>query len=258
MPHSIEHLTPCDVAQNVLARRRRMLGFTLVELLVVIGIIALLVSVLLPVLGRAKDNANRVACLSNLRQLGLAFMMYAGENKGKFPVSARFPTALPEDWIWWHQGRDINQSVIAKYIGKFTPKLFICPSDDLSQRPPASPAGQYRYSYSLSYLCDGQLGFRLSIARNSSEKVFLAEEDYRTINDGLWAPIQTDASRNPTGPGFDWMAIHHDKHKEKLGDGTVGGIPNAGRRGNAAFLDGHAAYVPRSYAHDFKHALPEY
>jgi prepilin-type N-terminal cleavage/methylation domain-containing protein/prepilin-type processing-associated H-X9-DG protein len=67
------------------ARRTRRTGFTLVELLVVIGIIALLISMLLPSLNKAREAAKRTACLSNIKQAGHAFIMYAGANNGKMP-----------------------------------------------------------------------------------------------------------------------------------------------------------------------------
>src|SRR5689334_20570899 len=72
-------------ARLVSAREMRQSAFTLVELMVVIGIISALVAILLPALRVARDRATSLKCLNTLRQIGLASLMYSNESRGKVP-----------------------------------------------------------------------------------------------------------------------------------------------------------------------------
>jgi prepilin-type N-terminal cleavage/methylation domain-containing protein len=99
-------------------------GFSLVELLVVIGIIAMLVSILLPVLRVAREIAQQTQCQSNLRQLGFAFAQYANENHGSMPAwSGWHPTAFPAQ-----AGGEVSWcGKIAHYIPPDS-SVYTCPS----------------------------------------------------------------------------------------------------------------------------------
>jgi prepilin-type processing-associated H-X9-DG protein/prepilin-type N-terminal cleavage/methylation domain-containing protein len=115
---------------------RRLKGFTLVELLVVIGIISVLIAMLLPALNKAREAAKTVSCASNLRQIGNAYFMYAQDNSGWI-----LPGTVPS-WAWWNNaaGRRSWFELLA-HIGKYSPtsgygltwnKSFICPAETRS------------------------------------------------------------------------------------------------------------------------------
>jgi prepilin-type N-terminal cleavage/methylation domain-containing protein len=99
--------------------RRRADGFTLIELLVVIAVIALLLSVILPSLKKAKDHVKKVICVSNLKQQHLTWEMYAQDNDGKYVPGAFDGDTEATTWV----------TVLAPYYGEMLDSL-ICPSTD--------------------------------------------------------------------------------------------------------------------------------
>jgi prepilin-type N-terminal cleavage/methylation domain-containing protein/prepilin-type processing-associated H-X9-DG protein len=104
-------------------------GFTLVELLVVIGIIALLIAILLPTLASARKAANRTACLANLREIGTSLSVYVAENKSIMPLIVERHWADPSQTGLAGGGRGRTWAGIIKDYAKIPVNRFRCPSD---------------------------------------------------------------------------------------------------------------------------------
>src|SRR5262245_17766357 len=116
----------------MIEKRNAEHGFTLVELLVVIGIIALLIGILLPALSRARESANRPACLSNLRQLHQALVVYANQSKDHIPIGY-----TADEFQWNYTANYASSSRV--FVTQFgvmrdlklldNPRTFFCPSE---------------------------------------------------------------------------------------------------------------------------------
>ncbi|MDB5329960.1 MAG: epsG 2 [Phycisphaerales bacterium] len=224
----------------MMSDRRFQRAFTLVELLVVIGIIGVLLTILIPVVSRARESSKQTQCMSNLRQLGNAVLSYAISNEDHYPFAAWYVGTQYNDWIAWEQPtRSLDQSALSKYMGSpVRAEVFICPSDDVTNRVRTSGYGQYKYSYVMNYLLSEK---NMHSVKSPAQKAIFYEEDERTIDDGYGTP--------EPGGSINMLAIRHDRSRKQPDDTTTALTLNGSCRGNAAFCDGHAEYVTRNSFH---------
>lgn len=196
-------------------------GFTLIELLVVIAIISILAAILFPVFARARENARRASCMSNMRQIGLGSVMYVQDYDEKYPPlggtgagCSSYPTIYTPSSLSWEQA-------IVPYTK--SSQIFQCPSDTKApSTDPDNPATSYGYN---SYV----VGASLAAVANPSQVLMWYEDDAPGPH---WARVSCQNSTYH----FDDPLVSFKRHMDGM---------------NINFVDGHVKWYKMSrYAGD--------
>ncbi|RYG58728.1 DUF1559 domain-containing protein [bacterium] len=224
---------------------KKRAGFTLIELLVVIAIIAILAAILFPVFGRARENARRSSCQSNLKQIGLGFAQYTQDYDEKYPCGQR--GNLGQGWA----------GTLNPYI-KST-QLFACPSDTTGTIPIAtSQTTSYGANLNITRTDPGSAtdphpGQSLAVQNAPAKTVLLFEvvSIYANLANASETPNNTVVSCVSNGPQTPFPFSTGNGQGGALVTGPFAGIPGTSTPrhfdgSNYLMCDGHVKWFKSS------------
>jgi prepilin-type N-terminal cleavage/methylation domain-containing protein len=183
-------------------------AFTLIELLVVIAVIAILASLLLPALARAKSKGERTYCLNSLRQIGMFIHFYTDDNRDTFPAHRNqnlYPDASEIMTNWW------GMTIIGYSLGKSN--LFHCPALKGKMPVPYSPTRQtWSWNFDVRYVGYGYNGWFLGHLPYDDETInvggvmFTTSKEFKRSNVKRPSDNLVIGDKNPTGSDANWSS----------------------------------------------------
>ncbi len=220
-----------------MAPKPRRSGFTLIELLVVIAIIAILAAILFPVFAQARSKAQSTSCLSNVKQLSLAFLMYAQDYDSTMPPAYYFSNGWTVENAWdfrcvWNPDFTLQSSSLG-LIGPYTKngQIAVCPTFVA----PSSGRPTSGYAYNTSYVGaspdEGRQPAPLTRIQYPAETVLLADSAYWDAWFGTGIN-QNNYLRSPRDP---WNYVGPNVHFRHNGAANVG------------YCDGHVKAVAQKF-----------